>query len=86
MLKTSSLPRFDPEDVRIGETIRVLFEQQGYKTGEFAAELGISSSHLSNITAGRRRVTRPLLHRIAQVLRVRPIAIIRDGYFEDVAA
>ena len=75
----------DPERVRIGETLRTLRETRGYKTGEFAAELGISYAYLSNIEAGRKRLTPQLLAKAARVLDVRQVAIVREGYYEDVA-
>lgn len=78
------LPR--REDIRIGATLRELWESRGYRVGEFASELGISHGYLCNIAAGRKRLTPPLLRRACLALNCRPIAIIRDGYFEDVAA
>lgn len=73
------------ERERVGATLRAVREVCGYKTGEFANELGISHGYLSNIEAGRKRLTPQLLAKAAQVLGVRPIAIVREGYFEEVA-
>lgn len=84
-MATNTVHRLDPEQVRIGETLRALWEQQGYKLGEFAGELDISYAYLSNIAAGRKRLTPQLLARAARVLRVRQVAIVRDGYYEDAA-
>jgi|GEM_PF-1703414 len=84
-MATNTLHRLDPEQVRIGETLRTLWEQQGYKLGEFAGELGISYAYLSNIAAGRKRLTPQLLAKASRVLRVRQVAIVRDGYYEDAA-
>jgi transcriptional regulator with XRE-family HTH domain len=73
------------ERVRIGETLRTIRETKGYKLGEFATEIGISYAYLSNIEAGRKRLTPQLLAKAAGALGVRQIAIVRDGYFERVA-
>lgn len=73
------------ERVRIGATLRTMRESCGFKTGEFATELGISHGYLSNIEAGRKRLTPQLLAKSARILGVRPIAIVREGYFEEVA-
>ncbi len=75
----------DPERVRIGETLRTIREIKGFRLGEFAGELGISYAYLSNIAAGRKRLTPVLLARAARVLGVRQVAIVRDGYYEDAA-
>jgi len=83
---TRSKPRaLDLERVRIGETLRTLRATRGFRVGEFASELGISYAYLSNIEAGRKRLTPQLLAKAARVLDVRQIAIVREGYFEDVA-
>jgi transcriptional regulator with XRE-family HTH domain len=78
-------PVLDPERVRIGETLRVLWERRGFKVGEFATELDISYSYLSNIAAGRKPLTEELLYKAAQALDVRPIAIVRADYYEAAA-
>lgn len=79
------VPTLDPERERIGETLRTLMERAGFKVGEFANELGISYAYLSNILAGRKRLTPQLLAKASRVLNCRPIAIIREGYFDEVA-
>lgn len=73
------------ERVRVGATLRTLREQCGFRTGEFANELGISHGYLSNIEAGRKPLTPQLLAKAAKALGVRPIAIVREDYFEAVA-
>lgn len=80
------VPQLDPEQVRIGETLRTLWESRGYRLGEFAGELGISYAYLSNIAAGRKRLTPVLLAKAARLLGVRQIAIVREGYFDDQVA
>jgi len=75
----------DPEWVRIGETLRTIRESRGLLLGECASAMDISYAYLSNIEAGRKRLTPRLLSRAVEVLGIRPIALIRPGYFEDAA-
>lgn len=84
-MKTHSLPPSPPEQVRIGATLRTIRETRGFKLGEFAEELGISYAYLSNIEAGRKRLTPQLLAKAARALDVRQVAIVRPGYFDEVA-
>lgn len=74
------------ENERIGATLRTIREIQGFKVGEFACELGISYAYLSNIEAGRKRLTPQLLAKAARALNVRQVAIVRPGYFDSEAA
>lgn len=69
---------------RVGATIREFREMRGLKPDECASLIPISRSHLANIEAGRRPVTRVLVARIAEVLNVRQAAIVPAGYFADV--
>lgn len=80
-----TVTRSDPERVRIGATLKEIRESRGFKVGEFATELGVSYAYLSNIEAGRKRLTPQLLAKASRVLNCRPIAIIREGYFDEVA-
>jgi transcriptional regulator with XRE-family HTH domain len=84
-MRTNQPERTDPEWVRIGETLRTLRETRGFKVGEFAGEVGISYAYLSNIEAGRKRLTPQLLAKASRVLGVRQIAICREGYFDKAA-
>lgn len=68
--------RPDPEWVRRGATLRELREARGVKVGELAGAMGISYAYLSNIEAGRKRLTPPLVAKAAAALQVRPIAIV----------
>lgn len=75
------------ERVRVGATIRELREARGFTQEEFATSCGVSRSHMANIEAGRKPLTKILLSRVATVLNVRQIALVREGYFtEDAAA
>lgn len=69
------------EDVRVGATLRAFREARGIKLGEFATKLRISSAYLSNIEAGRKRLTPPLVAKASSLLDVRPIALVRPDQF-----
>lgn len=75
-----------PEDVRIGATLRQLREDRGVKVGELANAMDISYAYLSNIEAGRKRLTPPLLVRACKALDVRQAAVIRSDHFADEVA
>ncbi len=76
-----------PEDVRIGETLRALRESRGIRVGEFAIQLNISPAYLSNIEAGRKRLTQQLAVKAAGLLDYRVAALIRPDHFPaDVAS
>ncbi|PZG49831.1 hypothetical protein C1I98_10975 [Spongiactinospora gelatinilytica] len=70
----------DPEDVRIGTTIRALRNALGWKLGELAAAVGRSHAYLSNIEAGRKRCPGWLARKIAEALGVPVGAIVSPGY------
>ncbi|MCU1677673.1 MAG: family transcriptional regulator [Frankiales bacterium] len=72
----------DPEAVRIGATIKMARELRGLKVGELASKLDISYAYLSNIEAGRRRVTAPLVAKVAAVLVVDQIGLVRPDLFQ----
>lgn len=67
---------------RIGATIRTLRENRGFTPDEFARELDISRPYLANIEAGRKPLTEVLLARVAKLLTVRQVAIVREGYYD----
>ena len=67
----------DPEMVRVGATIRQLRELRGLKPDEMANAINISRSYLANIEAGRKRLQPELAARVAAVLMVRQISILR---------
>lgn len=74
-----------PEDLRRGETLRALREGHGLRVGELAIAMGISSSYLSNLEAGRKRLSPPLAKKAADALGCRKIALLRPDEFGDVA-
>ena len=63
------------ERIRVGATLRTLRKTRGWDLGQFANELGISYSYLSNIEAGRKPLTDILLARAARLLDVEQVAI-----------
>jgi transcriptional regulator with XRE-family HTH domain len=82
-MATTSTRSGDTEQVRIGETLRALRLARGVRIGELAKKLDISHAYLSNIEHGRRPLTAQLLPRVADLLAVRPIAIVRPDHFDD---
>lgn len=75
----------NPEWIRTGATIREFREMRGLKPDEMANALTISRSYLANIEAGRKKLQPELAARVAEVLAVRQIAILRPDQFADVA-
>lgn len=67
------------DPVRVGSTIRALREAYGWRLGKFAAAIGTTHPHLSNIEAGRKRCTPQMARRIADVLGV-PLAAITTSF------
>lgn len=72
----------DPEMVRQGQTLRTIREIRGLKVGELASILTISYAYLSNIEAGRKRLTPQVLAKAATALDVPQVALVRPGYFD----
>jgi transcriptional regulator with XRE-family HTH domain len=62
-----------------GPAIRALRLARGYRSGEFAAAIGISSPYLANIEADRKHASAHVLERIAEALEVRIEAISVPG-------
>ena len=63
-----------------GAAIRSLREKDGWHQPDFAREVGMSQSALSNIEREKRSARPATIHRIARVLRVPVAAITRDLY------
>lgn len=83
-MSPTKVPRnLDPECVRQGETLRAFRQMRGIKVGELASLLDISYAYLSNIEAGRKRLTPPLLAKASDILDVRPAALVRPDHFTD---
>lgn len=76
----------DPENVRIGATLRMARESRGLRTGQAANALDISYAYLSNIEAGRKPLTPVMLARVAALYRVEQAAIVRPDLFEPASA
>lgn len=71
----------NPEWVRVGSTVRELRELRGLTPDEAANKLDISRSYLANIEAGRKRLQPVLAAKIASLLKVRQISILRPDEF-----
>lgn len=75
----------DPERVRQGATLQAFREMRGLKVGELANALGISYAYLSNIEAGRKRLTPELLAKTCATLGIRQAALVRPDSFGEAA-
>ena len=62
-----------------GAAIRSLREKDGWHQTDFAREVGMSQSALSNIEREKRSARPATIHRIARVLRVPVAAITRES-------
>lgn len=71
----------DPEWLRVGATVRTLRELRGLKPDELANAIPLSRSYLANIEAGRKRLQPVHAARIAAILDVRQISILRPDEF-----
>lgn len=83
-MPNKSSKALDPEWVRVGATIRALRELRGMTPDELANAVDMSRPYLANVEAGRKRLLPIKAARIASVLQVRQIAILRaDQYPAD---
>jgi transcriptional regulator with XRE-family HTH domain len=73
----------DPENVRVGATIRALRKAHELKLIELAVALDISHAYLSNIEAGRKPASMALCRQAAKILRV-PLAAITVADYEEI--
>ncbi len=67
----------DPEQVRVGNTIRAFRERFGFTQAQLANECDMSQGHLANIEAGRKHLGNRHLALIAKALELTPLAIKR---------
>jgi transcriptional regulator with XRE-family HTH domain len=72
-------PRLDPEDLRIGATIREMRVMRGMTQEQFANRTMLSRAYIANIEAGRKRPSGRAIARIADALKVPQIAIMADA-------
>lgn len=56
--------------MNIGNAIKVLRQQKGFKQTDFAVECGLSQSYLSSIEKGRKEPTLSILKQIASALSI----------------
>jgi transcriptional regulator with XRE-family HTH domain len=82
-MTTEATQTGEAEQLRIGATLRAIREARGLRVGEFAKKLEISHAYLSNIENGRRALPAPMVIRAADLLGIRPIALVRPGYFAE---
>lgn len=81
-MSTRKVPlALDPERVRQGATLRTFRELRGLKVSELANAVPVSYSYLSNIEAGRKPLTPQLVAKLATILDVRQIALVRPDAF-----
>lgn len=79
----------DPERVRQGATVRALREARGLTVDQLAKRVTLPSgepmsrAYLSNVEAGRKRLTPVLAVRIADVLAVSPVALLRPDHLAE---
>ena len=71
----------DNEWLRVGATVRQMREMRGLKPDELANAIPMSRSYLANIEAGRKRLQPVHAARIAHILDVRQISILRPDEF-----
>lgn len=67
----------DPEQVRVGNTVRAFRERFGFTQAQLATECDMSQGHLANIEAGRKHLGNRHLALIAKALELTPLAIKR---------
>lgn len=67
----------NPENERVGKTIRCFRERYGFTQDQLATEIGISQGHMANIESGRKPLTNRHLALIARALELTPLAIKR---------
>lgn len=70
----------DPEDIRVGATIRALREAYGLKAEELARLIGKSKPLLTAIERGERTATPEVCKAIAGKLNIPLAAITVEGY------
>lgn len=73
----------DPEDVRVGATIRALRKAHGLSPSELARAVGKSEQLIGFIERGQRRATPEVCRKIADTLRI-PLAAITVADYEQI--
>ncbi|MCF2705839.1 helix-turn-helix transcriptional regulator [Arcanobacterium haemolyticum] len=74
------MTRNQQEQMRIGATLRTMRELRGLTVEELAEQLGISRPYLSNIEAGRKKITPKLVASASSCLKVPQIAIVNPDF------
>ena len=73
---TATPSELNPEDVRIGATIREMRQMRGLTQDQLSQEAMMSRAYVANIEAGRKRPSMKVVARIADALRVPQISIV----------
>lgn len=73
---TRTPPEPDPEDIRIGATIRQMREMRGMTQEQLSRSCILSRAYVANIEAGRKRPSTKAVARLAVALQVPQIAIM----------
>jgi transcriptional regulator with XRE-family HTH domain len=73
------------DPVRVGATVKALREAYGWQLGKFAVAVGTTHPHLSNIEAGRKRLTPAMARKVADTLGI-PLAAITTARAVDEVA
>jgi len=68
----------DPALVAFGQKVREARERAGRKQGDFAAEVGITRQHLTNVETARYRASNVVLWRIANALEIDASDVVQD--------
>lgn len=79
----SDKPELDPEDIRVGATIRALREAHGLSAAELGRALGKSEPLISAIERGCRHATPQVRRGIVDTFRV-PLAVLTVPNYEDI--
>jgi transcriptional regulator with XRE-family HTH domain len=79
----SDKPDRNPEDVRIGLTIKALRDKSGLTPAELGRAIGKSDKLIQAIERGERHATPPVCRRIADTLQV-PLAAITLAEWEQI--
>lgn len=66
----------NPEDIRIGATVKALREARGFTQDQLANAALLSRPYLANIETGRKRPSMKAIARLAAALTVPQVALI----------
>lgn len=73
---TQNSSEFNPDDIRVGATIKQMREMRGMTQEELARSSLLSRPYLANIETGRKRPSQKAVAKIAAALQVPQISIL----------